>query len=133
VSVALRKIEGVDSVTVSLNEGVANIELKTGNIVDPERIRQVVRDNGFTPKDAAVSVTGRVTERDGQLLLTVTGPEVVYVLVEHPDAEGGLEELKRTAAGADVSVTGSLPETPAKRAQEAPPTLRVEGWTPLPR
>ena len=41
VSVALEKIEGVELVKVSLNEGIADIKLKLGNKVTVEQIVQV--------------------------------------------------------------------------------------------
>lgn len=125
MSVALRKIEGVDSVTVSLDQGRADIELKPGNTVDPEVIRKAVRDNGFTPKTADVKVDGRITERDGRVVLSVTGPEIVYVLVDHPGAKSRLDELEKPAMGAEVTLTGRLPEKAEKRAPGEPRKLEV--------
>ncbi|HXV62835.1 MAG TPA: hypothetical protein VEK15_19205, partial [Vicinamibacteria bacterium] len=98
MSVALRKIEGVETVTVSLNEGAADIKLKPGNTLDPEAIRKVVRDNGFTPKTAEVRVTGRVTRAGGKWTLVVTGLPIVYELHEHPDANGKLAELEQVTS-----------------------------------
>lgn len=125
VSVAIRKIEGVASVDVSLNGGFADVKLKPGNRVDPERIRQVARDNGFTPKDADVKVTGQIVERGGKLALEVSGlDDVVYLLVEHPEAKDKLAEAHK-AAGKAVVVTGHLPETATAPKPDATRTLEI--------
>jgi copper chaperone CopZ len=127
VSVAIRKIEGVESVAVSLNEGLADVKLKPGNRLDPGRIRQVARDNGFTPKGAEARVAGKVVERGGKPALAVTGLDLVYVLAEHPDAKGRLSELEK-AMGRDVVVSGHLPETVPEPLPTAPRTLQVRDF-----
>lgn len=125
MSVAIRKIEGVASVDVSLNGGFAEVKLKPGNRIDPERIRQVARDNGFTPKGADVKVAGRIVERSGKLALEVSGlDDVVYLLVEHSEAKDKLAEAHR-AAGKAVVVTGHLSETAMASKPDAPRSLEV--------
>lgn len=128
MSVAIRKLEGVGSVDVSLNQGYADVTLKPGNRVEPERIRQVVRDNGFTPKGADARVAGKVIERGGKPALAVTGLDLVYVLAEHPDAKRRLAELEKAAMGRDVVVSGHLPETAPEPAPTAPRTLQVRDF-----
>lgn len=123
MSVALRKIEGVETVTVSLNEGVADIKLEPGNTLDPETIRKVVRDNGFTPKAAEVRVTGRVTRAGGKWTLAVTGLPVVYELREHPDTNGKLAELEQITS-TEVTLSGQLTESDDEPAPDAPRILQ---------
>lgn len=110
MSVAIRKIEGVASVEVSLNGGFADVKLKPGNRIDAERIRQVARDNGFTPKGAEVRVAGQLIEQGGTPALSVTSLDAVYLLVEHAEAKGKLAEARK-ALGRSVLVTGYLAET----------------------
>jgi len=52
---SLKKIGGVEDVKVSLNDGKAIISLKPGNTVTLEQIQDIVRKNGFTPKEANVT------------------------------------------------------------------------------
>ena len=125
MSVAIRKLEGVESVEVSLNEGAADVTLKAGNRVDPERIRQVARDQGFTPKGADVRVAGRLVERKGKPALAVSSVDLVYELAELPEAPGRLAELEKAAAGREVVVVGHLPETPARPDAEQPRVLQL--------
>ena len=61
MSVSLKKIEGVESVTVSLKEGSADIYLKPENKVTLPYLRRIVHSNGFQTKDARVVARGRLT------------------------------------------------------------------------
>ncbi|MDE1975681.1 MAG: heavy-metal-associated domain-containing protein [Elusimicrobia bacterium] len=51
----LEKIKGVAKVVVSLNAGTATLDLAPGNEVTLKEIRRVVREHGFTPKEAKVT------------------------------------------------------------------------------
>ena len=59
--VAMQKVEGVKSVTVSLKEGVTVLELQEGNAVTLARIRTEIKNNGFVSKDAIVTARGAIT------------------------------------------------------------------------
>lgn len=124
MSVAIRRIQGIDSVKVSLNEGIADLRFKAGNRVDPEQIRQVVIDNGFTPKGADIELSGQIVERNGKLAVAVTGLDVVYLLVEHEGAEAKLAEARR-GVGKTALVRGHLPEAKAARNADTPRTLEL--------
>jgi copper chaperone CopZ len=116
VSVAIKKVNGVQDVKVSLNEGSAVIKLKDGNKVDVEQIREIIRKNGFTPKDAEVKVAGKVVERNGKPALEVNGPDVVYLL------EGNVASLKEMT-GKQIVLSGQVPESESKN---EPPKLVVK-------
>lgn len=107
--VAVRKIPGVDSVRVSLNEGLAVIHFNTDNRATVANIREAVRRNGFTPKAAEVRVLGTLTQRDGQWLLVLPDSGQRFVL---RDAAGALERLG-AARNRTVVVEGRVPETNA--------------------
>jgi len=124
----MKKVPGVESVKVSLNRGEAVLRLKPGNSVTVERIRQVVLDNGFTPKDSDVEVAGKLIERNGKPALAVVGPDVVYVLVDHSEGKGKVNELWTKAREKEVVVKGHLPETATKGRAEEPRMLEVRGF-----
>jgi copper chaperone CopZ len=69
VSVSLKKIEGVASVTVSLKEASADIYLEPENKVTLPYLRRIVRSNGFQTKDAKVVAIGRLTGSAASLAL----------------------------------------------------------------
>ncbi len=73
MSVAIQKIDGVESVTVSLTEGRAKIRLKPGNTVRLSALRGAIEENGFTPREASVVVVGELKSAGGQRALVVTG------------------------------------------------------------
>lgn len=125
----MKKVEGVESVEVSLNRGEALLRLEPGNSVTVERVRQVVIDNGFTPKDADVEIVGKVVERGGKPALAVSGPGVVYLLVDHRTATGKIQKLWQEAREKEVVVRGHLPETATKRRAEEPRVLEVRDFS----
>jgi copper chaperone CopZ len=114
VSVAIKKVEGVQKVEVSLNDGAADIQLKPGNKLTVDQLREIVRKNGFTAKDAVVTVAGKLIERNGKPALHVTGPDLVLLL----EGKGFPERI-----GANVTLVGRLAET--SEAANAPATLVV--------
>lgn len=101
----MKKIEGVQSAEVRLNEGVATIQLKPGNRVSVEKLREVVSNNGFTPRQARVRVQGQVISTGGTLQLQVTGLDRAYDLKLVRDAQQRRGELAEHV-GKLVSVQG---------------------------
>ncbi len=126
MSVAIKKVNGVDSVKVSLNEGLADIKLRDGNKVTVEQLRSTIRKNGFTPKESEARVAGRVVERNGKPALEVTGLDLVYLLADAPDAKGKVEQLNGRM-GNQIVLSGELPET---KGAEEPQTLLVHEVAP---
>ena len=120
--VAVQKLEGVRSVTVSLNDGYADVVLVTQNTVTVERIREAIRRNGFTPREARVRVSGFVLRQGDQLALQVPGSEVAFLLAGSGEE---LERLARAASGSPVTLNGTVPESP--RGSKAPLQLRLAG------
>lgn len=123
MSVALKKIEGVASVTVSLNEGSAEIRFEPSNSVTPAQIREAIRRNGFTPKDAEVRAAGRVVERGGRPAFEVSGIALVYVL---DGADRVVEAVRKLPAGSRVVLRGRLPEAVAPSEPDRLEVLAVE-------
>ena len=54
----MRKLDGVQSVKVSLKEGLTILDLKPENAVTLAKLRQVIKDNGFVAKEAQVIALG---------------------------------------------------------------------------
>lgn len=73
MSVALEKIDGVASVTVTLNKGEALVTLKPGNTVTLAAVRKVIEKNGFTPRSAAVVVEADAVAGKDASAIRVTG------------------------------------------------------------
>ena len=113
MSVALKKIDGIEDAKVSLNEGRADLELERGNRTTLVQIREAIRRNGFTPKGADITVSGTVVLSERRLALQVGGSDALYLLWDAPSATGKVAELGNAALGrkiTEVIVEGHVPE-----------------------
>ena len=105
--VAIKKVEGVDTVKVSLNEGYAEVSFKPGSRATLEQIRDIVRRNGFTPRGAEVRIAGQLVQHEGKLALAVSGSDAVYLLAEDRPSRGG----SRTNRKARLKMMPLMPST----------------------
>lgn len=103
----LKKLEGVKTVKVSLNKGNAVIEFAADNKLVLADIRRVVRDGGFTPKEAVVKISGTL-QREGEELRLRVG-DTHYALKPSEEAKDVWQRLQETAVGATVTVVGDTP------------------------
>jgi copper chaperone CopZ len=127
VRVVVGKIEGVRSVKVSLKEGVATIQLAPDNHVTLSRIREAIRSNGFTAREAEVQVAGSLVRRGEALLLVVPGTDDAFVLEDAPGAAGVVAELRRRDASVRLVVTGQVPG-PKPREPRGPERMLVRSF-----
>jgi hypothetical protein len=66
----MQKVDGVETVRVSLNDGLTILDLKPGNAVTISRLRQIIKNNGFVSMEATVRARG---EPNGQDTFIVSG------------------------------------------------------------
>ena len=107
--VAVQKLSGVESVTVSLERASTDIQLRPGNTVTLDQLRTIIKNNGFTAKEATVTVVGKLIERGGQPALDVTGTNMVMLVAADPKqaaAFAQVEERLRAQPGAVVQLIG---------------------------
>ena len=116
MSVAVRKVQGVESVEVSLKKALASIRLRPDNRVTLTQLRQLVKSNGFTSRDIAVTVTGELGQSSDGLTLTVTGTGAVLTLVADQARAAVYQTLRDRAKTPRTLVTlnGVVPEPAAK-------------------
>jgi hypothetical protein len=69
----MQKIAGVQSVKVSLNDGLTILDLKPDNTVTLAKLRQVIKDNGFVAKEAQIVARGSTAVADGRPVFDVSG------------------------------------------------------------
>lgn len=117
---ALGKLAGVEAVTVSLNDGEAVLRFADQSPTTLAEIHAVIRNNGFTPKEAVVTVIGEL-ERSGDTLVLATRNADRYVL-EPGAGEAAWRALDAAADGAAVEVRGEVGERPDA---DGLPRLRV--------
>jgi copper chaperone CopZ len=63
VRVALKSVNGVDSVDVSLNKGLATVTLKDGNTVTIKQLQAAIVRNGYSTKQSLVTAIGQLSFR----------------------------------------------------------------------
>ena len=102
----LKKIKGVETASFRTADGVAVVELKPGNTVPLEEIRDAVKRIGYTPKEARVTVRGQASLEGGKWLFRVAGGAIEYAL----DVSAGQEiaDQVRQCAGGMAIVDGSI-------------------------
>ena len=116
--VAVQKLPGVESVDVSLERESTEIQLRPGNAITLEQIRRLIKNNGFTAKEATVVAVGSLIERGGQPALDVTGTNTVMLIAADPKQPAIFKQvqdrLSARSAGL-VRLTGiveSRPDSP---------------------
>lgn len=114
VKIGLEKLEGVEQAQVSLNEGYTSLTLAADNSVTVEKIRQVIQDNGFTPKAATVVIIGRVERGIGGQLVLATSADQVYLLNAAPDKQALWQELQALPVGSSIEIEAGLTESDAR-------------------
>ena len=92
--VAIQKIDGVESVEVSLERATTTLQLRAGNRVTLSQLRQIIKNNGFATKEATVTLVGTLTERGGQPAVAVTGSDTVMIIAPDPKAPAVFKQLQ---------------------------------------
>jgi hypothetical protein len=125
VRVAVQKLSGVESVNVSLERARTDIQLRPGNTITLDQLRGIIKNNGFTTKEASVIVVGRLIERGGQLGLDVTGTNTVMLVVADPKQPAIFKQVQQRL-GANTTGAVRLTGTVESRAG-SPDRLTVQG------
>ena len=122
VSVSLKSVNGVGSVDVSLNQGLATVTLKPGNTVTMEQLQRAITKNGFTTKQSNIVVTGTLLSDNGKVTLRVSGSNETFALVPQNQQAQDFSHL----SGKAVTVEGVIPET---KKGTRPDTIAVHSIT----
>ncbi len=122
--VAVQKLPGVESVNVSLERASTDIQLRPGNSITLEQLRSIIKNNGFTTKEATVTVDGNLIERGGQPALDVTGTNTVMLIVDDTKQPGILKQVQdrlRSKPAGLVRLTGVV-----ESGADSPDRLQVQ-------
>jgi copper chaperone CopZ len=93
VSVAIKKLEGVESIDVSLEKASADIKLKPDNKVTLAQIRRVIRSNGYPSKDAQIDAKGTFVERDGKPVFDLLNGSTLDLAEKPKDPSAAVVEI----------------------------------------
>ena len=87
MEIALRRLDGVDKVTISIKQQALSVTLKPGNSFDPQGIRDAVAQAGVSILRFHVEARGQV-EQKGDERYFVAGKNR-FLLVASPDVPVG--------------------------------------------
>jgi hypothetical protein len=119
----MRKIPGVKTVRVSLNDGLTVLDLDSGNAVTLGQLRTVLKNSGFVSKEAQLEARGVVVAKGHDIVFTVAGTSEDFPLLASATNPAVYEALKQRAeAGPVTAQLKGLTDPPGK----APPTLTIE-------
>jgi copper chaperone CopZ len=93
VSVALKKLDGVESVDVSLEKASADIRLKPGNAMTLPELRRIIRQSGYPTKDARVDARGTFVERNGKPALDLQNGSFLELAAGPTTPAGGVVDV----------------------------------------
>jgi len=127
--VTIEKLPGVESATVSLNEGRTVIRLRAGNSITLAQIRESVERNGFTPQQAVVEAEVEILRSDGRIQLRVAGTSETYdvPLGAHPST---IQQQLMAASGSRVLIEAVVA---AQKDKKIAPTIQVTNVKPVSR
>jgi len=98
----INQIDGVQSASVSLNDGLLTTNLKKENKLTLQRIRKAVEESGFKAKEANITVVGTVTRNEsGNLVLETRAGEQFILEAENKHK---LDDISKTKDA--ITVTG---------------------------
>jgi copper chaperone CopZ len=106
VRVSLKAVPGVDTVEVSLEKGLAKVQMKPGNMTTLKQLNEAIAKNGFTMKDSTAIVAGTVVTANGKAAVQVSGSNDVLTLV--PGSSSVVDAA--SFAGKSILVEGTIPE-----------------------
>jgi hypothetical protein len=124
--VGIGRLQGVESVDVSLTRGAADVRLRAGNTVTLAQLRKVVKDGGFSSRDTTVTVIGTLTERDGAPLLETTGLNVVWRLARDPKQPQAYDDAVARVKGKQRGAIEIVGVVPVSRDAKQPDQLVVK-------
>lgn len=113
----INKLEGITSVSVSLNDGLLTAALTDENALTLKQIRKAVEESGFSAKKAEIKVSGTVQKEKGQYVISTPSGDKYLLEFDNSKTE---ERLKSIQAGENITLAGLISQ------EEIPET---EYWT----
>jgi copper chaperone CopZ len=114
VRVSLESVNGVSSVDVSLDKGLATVKLKPGNSVTLKQLQDAITRNGFTMKHSHIIAAGNVIQAGGTTKFRISGSNETLNL--SPESPGTPAPSSNNAT---TIVDGTIPEAAKGKSPES--------------
>jgi copper chaperone CopZ len=118
VSVAVKKVNGVESVNVSLNEGRASIRFKPDSTGKYDDVRTNIEKNGFSVKDAQVRARGKLQRLGSAIQLVVSGSGETFILSPADASNAKLVNDLQGRVGQEVVLEATVPAPEKNKKQD---------------
>jgi hypothetical protein len=115
-------VNGVESVNVSLEKGLAAVKLKPGNTVTLKQLQAAITRNGFTMKESHIVAGGKLVGAGGNTKFQISGSNEELVLT--PESPG--TALPAVGATAALRLEGIVPEAAKNK---VPDSVRYQSVT----
>lgn len=76
----MKRLEGVESVKVSLREKTVEVRLKPGVSFEPKRFRDAIASAGYEVREIVLGIQGRLEKRGPNLTIIPPGAKQVFVV-----------------------------------------------------
>ncbi len=96
----LKKVEGVKSIEINIQKGIATLTAKENESIELGQVPGAIEDAGFTPDRIETVVSGTVIlDRNGDLLLKIKNGENSFIIRGDPDRIRGYVDRKVRVTG----------------------------------
>ena len=112
--VSLMSVNGVASVEVSLEKGMAAVKLKPANAVTLKQLQEAIAKNGFTMKQSHLIAAGKVIVTGNGAKFQISGSNETLALV--PELSGAPVPAANPAT---AIVEGTIPEAAKGKSPES--------------
>ena len=90
---ALKKLEGVESIELLPQKGIAEIRLKAENKITLRDVRRIIKSTGYAPGDAEITARGRIASAGGAASLDLLNGSTLPIAEGAKDAIGTIVEV----------------------------------------
>jgi len=115
-------VNGIESVKVSLEKGLATVKFKPGNSVTLKQLQGAITKNGFTMKESKIVAAGKLLQEGGGTKFQISGSNDVLSLA----VEGTGSTAPSASSSATFLVEGTIPESAKGK---TPDTIRYRSLT----
>lgn len=105
----MKRLEGAESVRVSLKEKTVEVRLKPGAAFEPKRFRDAIASAGYKVGEIVLGIQGSLEKRGPNLTIVPAGARQVFVVTGRPPT--GAEPGERAQMRAKLVDESKVPMT----------------------
>jgi mercuric ion binding protein len=116
----LKKVEGVKSIDIDIQKGIAILTVKDGGSINIAQVPGAIEDSGFTPDRIEIVVSGPVSRNsNGDIVMNIQDGTDSFILKGDPEGIQGYLGSKARVAGEAMQLEGGVWSIRVERVEEA--------------